>query len=143
MANRRHGKKAPKKPAKKALFKKIKNAVKKVGRKLVRKKASPAKTGKRRAFALATLSPTEREVRLRIISSAGGLGATKPEDLTDDMRLKENLNYTATDFNVLQGSLDEFVKSKDPAAKVLSSDISNNKSVGKITAMVKLKIHEA
>jgi hypothetical protein len=87
------------------------------------------------------MATTEYDVKLRIITNSPKENV-EVDDLTNDMLLKENLDYESHNLTGLQISLDAYVNGRDGSKHVSGSDVSNNKSVGSIVKMVKSKLNE-
>lgn len=132
---------AKKKSTKPGKTAKKKSAVKKASPKKVVKKAAPKKAIKKATALTLTAVDTEHDVKERIITNSPKEDV-EVEDLTDEMLLKENLDYQNHNLSTLHISLDNYVNDRDSSQHVSSSDITNNKTVGKIVKMVKNKLNE-
>lgn len=121
---------------KKSSSKKV--AVKKApAKKTAAKKSMPSK----RLARAAAVNDTARDVKTRIITSSP-LTGLKPDDLTDDMKLVENLSYSPNNISILTVSLDQYVNDRDSSKHVTATDMKNVKTVGDTIKMVKKKLNE-
>lgn len=111
---------------------------KKAGAKNAAAKKAPAK----KDMALtAAVTDTSLDVKVRIITSSP-LSGLKPEDLTDDMKLVENLSYGPNNISILTIALDKYVNDRDSSKHVTAVDMKNVKTVGDAIKLVKTKLNE-
>jgi len=136
-------KKAPVKKSrgKKAAAKKS-PAKKVVKKKAPGKKAPAKKAATKKAIArIAAVTDTSRDVKVIIITNSP-LSGLKPEDLTDDMKLVENLSYSPNNIVLLTIDLDKYVNDRDSSKHITSADMKNAKTVGDDIKLVKTKLNE-
>ncbi len=86
-------------------------------------------------------SKIEKDVKEFILVNSPKNGDIDISDIEDGLKLKENLDYQADDYDTLQLDLDKYVNDQKDDEHVTEADVTNNKTVGKIIEMVKEKLN--